>query len=151
MLKLCFIVTLLRIFFICVDSAAKSWITITAYSDKNCTQLSSGWVTYACGVCVRSGDKANYYKFACSQSEGTITYAYNSYNSSTCSHLNQSYTPSVKASSTCITRNPGHNPVEQGDLSYSFYYPYAKYTLITGKIPPAPPSSGYFVKYKSHI
>ena len=130
----------------CNTVPSKSWITVTAYGDKDCTQLSNGWVTYACNTCVKVGNHSSYYKFTCSQSEGTITYAYNSYNSSTCSHLNQSYTPSVKAASTCVVRNPGQNPVELGDLTYTSYYLYAKYTLVSGKIPPAPPASGYFIK-----
>ena len=145
MLYICFIIFMVINFSIFVESAIKNWITVTAYGDKNCTQLSNGWVTYACGVCIKSGNGTSYYKFACSQSEGTITYTYNSYNSSTCSNSLKTYTPSVKAASTCIVRNPGHNPVEQGDLTYP-YYVYAKYTLVTGKIPPAPPASGYFIK-----
>ena len=134
----------------CNDKAAvlgpQSWITVTAYNDATCSKGSTAWVSYACGVCVPSGNGV-YYQFTCSKSGSTITYNFANYSSSTCSSssLIYSQTSNVVSSSSCVVRNVKSNSVESGDLNYP-YYGHAVYSLVTGSAPPSAPYSGYLKK-----
>ena len=133
--------------FTCYDKVAvlspQSWITITAFNDNKCSNGSTAWVAYACGVCVPAGNSV-YYQFTCSQSGSTITYNYANYSTSSCSpsSLIYSQTSNVIVARSCVVRNVNSNSVESSDLDYP-YYGHAVYALVTGSTPPSAPYSGY--------
>ena len=121
-----------------------SWIVITTWDkDAKCSSQNSGWVSYACGTCLPLGNGA-YYKLTCSQTTNGIDYRFANYSSSDCvSGLIFSDSTSLRPANTCIVRDVGNNLAEAGDFDTGFY-PYAKYSVVTGSTPPSPPFSGYF-------
>ena len=58
-----------------------AWITITGYNDPTCSLPSSGWLSYACGVCSPLSPDV-YYKLTCSQESAAINYVFANYTSS---------------------------------------------------------------------
>ena len=122
-----------------------AWITITGYNDPTCSLPSSGWLSYACGVCSPLSPDV-YYKLTCSQESASINYVFANYTSSDCTTgLIYSQSHHLVPDNVCLVRNAQNNSVESAGFNQPFYG-HAKYTLVTGSTPPTPPYGGYMKK-----
>ena len=125
-----------------------SWIIISAWDqDATCTNMSSGWVSYACGSCMPLGNGA-YYKLTCSQTAAGVDYRFANYTSSNCTagliYADPVPIPAnLRPANSCTQRIVGNNLAEAQDFDTGFYA-YAKYAVVTGSTPPSPPYTGYF-------
>lgn len=123
-------------------SKLSGYLTVRTYKDASCSGIATGFVSYACGVCIPSA--TGFYKFTCSQSSNQISYTFSSYLDSDCSSIINNYQASPLIVATCSTRSPigGLGKSDVFANSIDGIYDHAMHTLVVGSFPPTPPIAG---------
>lgn len=126
----------------CAVASSKGWINVKAYDaySPTCDGLSSGYASYATGVCLLG--KYGSYKYVASTSplglgDVKISYTYTNYTDTACAVVDKVLSYSF-TEGACTLRTP----VSSDDFNFPHYYTYAEYTYTAGSAPTNPPYSG---------
>lgn len=123
-------------------AAAAGWINVEAYdtSSPNCTGLSSGYASYATGVCLLGTTGSYQYQATVTTDASKVSivkYTFTNYTDTVCQTVNKVISLSY-AEGSCVVRTP----LSSGDFNFPYYYTYAVYSYTSGSIPVLPPYPG---------